>query len=405
MRVHRSTVLSLLLLLPGCLSCRESVADEGAGQPASANTYVGRDRPVEVTPPPATLAGVVRLERVAGGLTRPLDLRDAPGQPDGRLFVVEQDGRILTLQDGAAIDPPLADLSGRVSRRHMEEGLLGLAFHPAFEQNRRLYVNYTGHDDHTHVVEFQAQGEPPQIDLDSERLLLRFEQPQRNHNGGNLVFGPDGRLWIGTGDGGGAGDPRDAAQNPDSLLGKMVRLDPDDESPRPEIVQMGLRNPWRYAFDARTNALYIADVGQNEWEWVNVVESDALTGHNFGWNVTEGFVCYQASQCDRSGFTPPVVAYDHSVGCSITGGFVYRGRDIPELDGHYFYSDYCTGFVRSFRMQDGGAVEHYDWSDVLDPEGQLRSPSSFGQDRRGELYIVDLEGTIWRFARQEQAAG
>jgi glucose/arabinose dehydrogenase len=390
---------SSLALLPACLSCRESVADERPQPSADAHTHVGLEQPVEVGPPPSQLARVVQLERVAGGLERPVDLRDAPGQPTGRLFVVEQDGRIVTLQDGRVLDPPLADLSARVARRHMEEGLLGLAFHPEFERNRRLYVNYTADDDHTHVVEFRVQGDPPRIDPATERLLLRFEQPQRNHNGGNLVFGRDGALWIGTGDGGGAGDPRDAAQNPQSLLGKMLRLDPDAQTPQPQIVQVGLRNPWRYSFDARTGALYIADVGQNEWEWVNAVGSGNLTGHNFGWNITEGFVCYRASQCDRTGLTAPVMAYDHSIGCSITGGFVYRGQAIPELDGMYFYSDYCSGFVRSFRLEDGRAVEHYDWSDVLDPEGQLRSPSSFGEDRNAELYIVDLDGSIWRFAR------
>ena len=347
-----------------------------------------------LTAPPTALAAAIALELVGTGFARPVALVAAPGDP--RTFVVEQPGYVRTLEGGKPSATAFLDLSAEVSSGN-EQGLLGLAFHPRFAENRRLFVDYTDRDGDTHVVEFRATADGTRADLASARPLLRIAQPYSNHNGGNLVFGPDGALWIGTGDGGAAGDPQRNGQNPDALLGKMLRLDPDAATPTPTIVAIGLRNPWRYAFDAATGDLYIGDVGQNEWESVYVVPAAKLTGHNFGWNVAEGRHCYEAERCDRSRFTAPVTDYPHEVGCSITGGSVYRGAALPDLAGLYFYADYCTGLIRSFRWSPDGIRDHWDWKSTLDPQGTLSQISSFGTDAAGELYLLSLSGDIWRF--------
>ncbi|MBL8626794.1 MAG: PQQ-dependent sugar dehydrogenase [Myxococcales bacterium] len=347
-----------------------------------------------LTAPPTALAAAIALEQVGSGFERPVALVAAPGDP--RTFVVEQPGYVRTLEGGKPSATAFLDLSAEVSSGN-EQGLLGLAFHPRFAENRRLFVDYTDRDGDTHVVEFRATADGTRADMASARPLLRIAQPYSNHNGGNLVFGPDGALWIGTGDGGAAGDPQRNGQNPDTLLGKMLRLDPDAPTPTPTIVSIGLRNPWRYAFDAATGDLYIGDVGQNEWESVYVVPAAKLTGHNFGWNVAEGRHCYDAERCDRSRFTAPVTDYSHQVGCSITGGTVYRGPALPDLAGLYFYADYCTGLIRSFRWSPDGIRDHWDWKSTLDPQGTLSQISSFGTDAAGELYLLSLSGDIWRF--------
>jgi glucose/arabinose dehydrogenase len=356
--------------------------------------------PARLTAPPEEVARAVKLERIARGLARPVAIIDAPGDAPGRLFIVEQGGKIRILRDGKVADKPFADLSKLVSRGHNEQGLLGLAFHPRFVDKLTLYVNYTDRSGDTRVVEYKVESPAAdRLDPASARELLMIDQPWGNHNGGHLLFGRDGLLYIGMGDGGAAGDPRDNAQNPDSLLGKMLRLDVDAESPKPEVIQVGLRNPWRYSFDRKTGDLYIGDVGQDRFEWVLAVPAGKLTGHNFGWNVTEGFRCFGAAECDRSRFTPPILDYDHRVGCSITGGHVYRGRAIPELDGVYFYADYCTAILRSLRWVDGRAVDLWDWRPVLDPDSKLSTLSSFGEDDDGELYLVSLDGAIYRLVR------
>lgn len=347
-----------------------------------------------LTAPPAALAAAVALEPVGSGFERPVALVAAPGDP--RTFVVEQLGYIRTLDGGRPSAAAFLDLSAEVSTGN-EQGLLGLAFHPRFAENHRLFVDYTDRDGDTHVVEFRTTADGARVDRATARPLLRIAQPYSNHNGGNLIFGPDGALWIGTGDGGAAGDPQGNGQDPDSLLGKMLRLDPDQPTPAPTIVARGLRNPWRYAFDAATGDLYIGDVGQNEWESVYVVPAARLTGHNFGWNVAEGRHCYQAERCDRRGFTAPVTDYSHQVGCSITGGGVYRGAALADLAGLYFYADYCTGLIRSFRWAPDGIRDHWDWKSTLDPAGVLSQISSFGTDAAGELYLLSLSGDIWRF--------
>jgi glucose/arabinose dehydrogenase len=356
--------------------------------------------------PPAELSRKLTLLRVARGLARPVALEFAPGDASGRLFVVEQHkGRVRILRRGAGAEmkidgTPFFDLQGKVSRGN-EQGLLGLVFHPDFARNRRLYVNYTDPKGTTHVVEYKVDASnPDRVDMATARQIFRLEQPYSNHNAGDLEFGPEGKLYVGMGDGGAAGDPLNAGQDAKNLLGKMLRFDVDAREPKPEIVQMGLRNPWRYAFDARTGDLYIGDVGQNRWEFVYVVPADAIEGHNFGWNVVEGNHCYKRKDCDPSPFTPAVVDYDHSQGCSITGGEVYRGKAIPELDGVYFYADYCTSLIRSFRWTREGVHQHWDWRKALDPGAKVSQISSFGHDAEGELYVVSLTGEIYKLVRK-----
>jgi len=343
-----------------------------------------------------------------------VDLQAPPGDTT-RLFIVEKTGTIRIFRNGALLPGAFLDLSTQVSHGS-EQGLLGLAFHPRYASNGKFYVDYTDAQGDTRVVEYLVSSNPD-VASGTWRSILIVDQPYSNHNAGQLAFGPDGDLYVGFGDGGSAGDPQDRAQNPDSLLGKMLRIHVDAPDPaagteysippdnpfvgrsgyRPEIWALGLRNPWRYAFDRATGDLYIADVGQNLWEEVDV-EPAGRGGRNYGWNVTEGFHCYSAAQCDTTGFTAPVVEYGHDAGCSITGGYVYRGRAVPDLDGVYFYGDYCSGFVRSFRYANGVATDERDWTSSLRTSsgGAMAGLSSFGQDARGELYLLLLGGEIYR---------
>jgi glucose/arabinose dehydrogenase len=322
----------------------------------------------------------------------------APGDPAKRLFIVEKGGRIRVMSKGTL---PLLFLSltERVSHAS-EQGLLGLAFHKEFMKNGRLFVNYTDKEGDTRIVEITvASPTAERGTIVSERELLFVKQPYANHNGGHLLRTPAGWVLAGLGDGGSAGDPHGNARNPKTLLGKMFRLDPDAKSDalRARILAQGMRNPWRYALDRATNDLYIGDVGQNLWEEVDVVPLDRLEGKDFGWNVMEGAHCYKASTCDTAGLTLPVVEYGHDAGCSITGGVIYRGKAVPTLAGTYFYSDYCTSFLRSFRWRPAdGATDHWDWTNALDPKHQLAQVASFGEDEDGEVYVIGLAGTIWK---------
>ncbi|CAN5703028.1 PQQ-dependent sugar dehydrogenase [soil metagenome] len=353
-------------------------------------------------PVPADLAKGVRLEKIASGLARPTLLVAAPGDARKRLFVLEQHtGNIRVSENGVVAQKPLGTI-GPLSKAN-EEGLLGMAFHPQFATNGRVFVNYTAPDKATKIVEYKLVGDA--LDASSKRELATIEQPFTNHNGGNLLFGPDGKLYVGMGDGGSAGDPNKNGQNPTALLGKILRIDVDAAKPVLERVHIGVRNPWRFAFDTNGD-LYIGDVGQNLWEYVFVVPAGAAQ-RNFGWNVAEGSHCFEAQSCDKSAFTPPVVEYSHDDGCSITGGFVYRGALLPQLTGRYFYADFCTNFIHSFvwtkdvssPTAPGWAREHYDWKTALDPDGtRLTQISSFGLDAAGELYVVELTGTIYRLS-------
>jgi len=352
---------------------------------------------------PATGVSALNARLVVSGLQSPLDLQSVPGDRE-RVYVVEQGGRIRVIRGGALQPSPFLDVSDRISSGG-ERGLLGLAFHPQFATNRRLFVNYTDRRGDTHIAEFRAT-DADAADASSERLLLFVAQPFANHNGGGLAFGGDGKLYVGLGDGGSGGDPLGNGQRLDTLLGKMLRLDVDAATPysipadnpflatvgaRGEIWAYGLRNPFRFGFDRATGDLYIGDVGQSAREEVDVALAPRPGGENYGWNVMEGTQCYRPPRdCDRSGLTLPVYDYGHDQGCSITGGVVYRGCRMPELAGSFFFGDYCSGFVRSLRYANGRADVH-DWS----PAG-IQSVSSFGVDADGEIYVVDYGGSVYR---------
>lgn len=353
----------------------------------------------------SALAQDVQLQvvPVVDGLDLPVFATAPVG--DSRLFIVEQTGRIRILADGAVLPEPFLDLSGMVSSGN-EQGLLGLAFHPAYIANGRFFVNFTDAQGDTQIVAYTVSDDPDRADHDSAAPLLDIDQPAANHNGGWLGFGSDGLLHIGTGDGGGSGDRGNNAQNPDSLLGKLLRIDVDAGEPyaipadnpfaegggAPEIYMLGLRNPWRIAFDG--DLLYIADVGQNAFEEVTVLPRTEV-GANLGWRIVEGPACFNPpTGCDIGGFVPPTYSYAHADGgCSITGGFVYRGATIPELQGHYFFADFCEGFVRSLAYP---SAEVTDWTEQL---GNIGNITSFGTDSTGELYILTMDGGLYRLAR------
>ena len=347
----------------------------------------------------------VTLEEVASGLTRPLYVDAPPG--DDRLFIVEQTGTIRILKEGTLLDAPFLDVSEAITRGHNEQGLLGLAFHPSYAENGRFFINYTRSEDGATVVAaYTASEDADRADGASGQVLLVMEQPFGNHNGGHLAFGPDGFLTIAQGDGGSGGDPHGHGQNPATLLGTLLRIDVDGGDPyqvpetnpfvgqegrADEIWAWGLRNPWRFSFDRETGDLYIADVGQNQWEEVNVQPAASTGGENYGWAVLEGSHCYQAATCDREGRVDPVYEYEHPAGCSITGGYVYRGEAIPDLQGHYLFGDFCENWVWSFRWADGEAQDPLDWTPLLDPDGdRLQGISSFGEDAAGEVYVTSL---------------
>ncbi|MGK7311595.1 MAG: PQQ-dependent sugar dehydrogenase [Candidatus Longimicrobiales bacterium M2_2A_002] len=365
---------------------------------ATCNEGVGR---VDEGP----LADSLAVEAVVSGLSAPVYLTVAPGEPagSGRFFVVEQAGRIRVVEDGTLLDTPFLDLTGRVEAGG-ERGLLSMAFHPDYADNGRFYVDYTDNAGDTRIEEYTVSSDPNVADPGSARLILGVRQPYSNHNGGLVTFGPDGYLYIGMGDGGSAGDPMGNGQDSTTLLGALLRIDVDGGDPygippdnpfaagggAPEVWAYGLRNPWRYSFDPGAGHLYIADVGQSEWEEVHVADDDAA-GLNYGWNILEGSHCYGASSCDRSGLEVPVHEYSHDEGCSITGGYTYRGSAITGIEGHYFYGDFCGGWVASFRYDGGGAVDHnrYDFGDI----GRVLS---FGRDAAGELYVLTDQGTVYR---------
>jgi glucose/arabinose dehydrogenase len=342
---------------------------------------------------------------VVSGLRAPLDLQSVPGDAE-RLYVVEQGGRIRIVRNGQ-IAGTFLDVAGRLSSGG-ERGLLGLAFHPQFATNRRFFVNYTNPAGDTHISEFRASSADA-ADPASERVLLEVGQPFANHNGGGLAFDNAGRLLIALGDGGSGGDPLNNGQKLGTLLGKILRIDVDAGSPyvvpadnpfratagaHPEIWAYGLRNPFRIAIDRPTGDLYIGDVGQNAVEEIDVDPGSRRGGLNYGWRITEGSRCFNPSSgCDTSGITMPIYEYSHGEGCSVTGGVVYRGCRVPALAGTYFFADYCSAFVRSLRFASGQATELRDWTSSL---RGLDSPTSFGLDAAGELYIVDQDGEIYR---------
>ena len=351
--------------------------------------------------PPAKLADQAALELVTRETTEAVGLVAVPGEPVGRLFVVEKRGPIRILRGKTLQPKPFLDLTGKVAlwtKPNGEQGLLGLAFHPQYGKNGRFFIDYTDLKGDTRIVEYHVdKADPDHADPTPVRELLMVDQPYNNHNGGDLEFGPDGKLYVLLGDGGNGGDPHGNAQNPEAILGKMLRIDVDATPIKPEVLGRGLRNPWRYSFDRQTGDLYIADVGQNVFEMVHFVPKAKLPGpHNFGWNILEAKHCYKSDDCQRKGLQQAVVEYPHTEGCSISGGYVYRGKALPALRGLYFYSDYCTALLRSFRMKNGKPVDAWDWKAALDPESQLAKIGAFGQDQDGEIYVISHEGPIFK---------
>ncbi len=338
---------------------------------------------------------------VASGFLRPVDIQNA-GDGSGRLFIVEQAGRILVYQNGRVSPTPFLNIIDEVGSSGNEQGLLGLAFHPQYMQNGFFYVNYTDRNGNTVIARFQVSSDPNVADPASETALLHVEQPYENHNGGVLAFGPDGYLYAGLGDGGSGGDPQGNGQNTGVLLGKILRLDANSGDPYAvpadnpfgnEVWAYGLRNPWRFSFDRATGEFWIGDVGQGAWEEIDYLPAGSPGGANFGWNYMEGNHEYEGSV--PQGLTPPVAEYSHSEGgCSVTGGYVYRGAELPEWQGIYLYGDYCSGIIWGLIRSGGG------WqSQVLFSQTGMNI-SSFGVDEAGELYIADLQGSILRLTRK-----
>lgn len=336
----------------------------------------------------------IGLEVVARGLEAPLYVGHA-GDGSKRLFVVEQAGRIRVARDGKVATEPFLDITQLITAGG-EQGLLGLAFHPDFEDNGRFFVNYTDVNGDTVIAEYHAPPGGMTADPSSAQEIIAFDQPFANHNGGGMEFGPDSYLYIGTGDGGSGGDPLGNGQSLDTLLGKLLRLDVDSgeryaippDNPfagqagaRPEIFAYGLRNPWRFSFDR--GSLWIGDVGQSDLEEINRVPADRASV-NYGWNIMEGDECFAGPDCSRRGLTLPVATYSHKFGCSVTGGFVYRGSEVPNLVGTYVLGDYCSGSIWGLDA-DGPFPQR-----LRELIASDRSISSFGLDESGELYVTDL---------------
>jgi glucose/arabinose dehydrogenase len=342
---------------------------------------VGQSRSAELT-----------MRPFARGFDSPV-YATAPSSEPGRLYVVEQPGVIRVLVNGQLRAKPFLDIRSLV-KSGGEQGLLSVAFHPRYARNHRFFVDYTDRNGDTRVVEYRSNGTAA-LPKTARRLLF-VDQPFDNHNGGQLQFGPDGRLYVGMGDGGSGGDPGNRAQNLNVRLGKLLRLNVDKRGARWQVAGYGLRNPWRFSWDRLTHDLYIGDVGQNAWEEVDLrTPRQQRLLNNYGWRVWEGRVRYQTGQQvnPRGVLVFPIAVYSHSQGCSITGGYVYRGKSVASARGRYFYGDYCSGTVWSLRTSGGKLTS-----------GPRREPfsvgnlSSFGEDAAGELYATSLDGTLYKLS-------
>lgn len=369
-------------------------------QPESVAT---QQPPAADTPPPDPGAAQIALEQIASGFTAPVGLA-AAGDGSGRLFVIEKAGVIRIIQNGEVLAQPFLDIRRRVGSRSSEQGLLGLAFDPGYAANGFFFVYYTDRRGDTVVARFSVSADPNTADPDGEAIVLTAAQPAANHNGGHLAFGPDGYLYIGLGDGGGAGDTYGNGQNGQTFLGKLLRIDvnalpysiPADNpfvgnaAFVAETWAYGLRNPWRFSFDRASGDLYIADVGQNIYEEVNVQPADSHGGENYGWPIMEGLHCFSTANCATDGLALPVAEYDHTQGCSVTGGYVYRGQAYPALQGIYLFGDYCSGTIWGMAQAADGT-----WQ-VAELLRSGLSITSFGEDEAGEVYVVAMNGGIYR---------
>ena len=413
-------LLVLVVLLGACNGASPSpsvVARSSAGSGAPSlnpSDSAGPSASVagSTSPPLPSGPDALELERIADALAAPVGIVNA-GDGSGRLFVLEQAGRVRVIDPGGRLRAePFVDISDRVLSGG-ERGLLGIAFHPDFGDNGRLFLHYSRAGDGATVVsELRADAARRTAAPGNERILLTQAQPFPNHNGGQLAFGPDGYLYLGLGDGGAAGDPFDNAQNTEVLLGKILRLDVDGaaaggrayaiprDNPfapegvrpgdgRPEIWAYGLRNPWQFSFDPEGGDLYIADVGQEEWEEVNRQPGDSRGGENYGWDVMEGRHCFGREDCDQAGYVKPIAEYSHARGCSVTGGHVYRGTRQPELQGVYVFGDYCSGLIFTLQVDEGTRTPKV----VLESNLAI---SAFGTDEDGEIYVAGIGGTVHR---------
>ena len=390
--MRMTLVVAIASVVAGsCTASTENLEPTGPGTTAPVTV----DAPI--TAPPASLP-TLRLELITDGLAEPVAVGVRSG--DNRIYVAERLGRIMVVDDGTILPEPFLDITDVVYGPISEQGLLGLAFHP---DGDRLFVLYTDETGAVQVVAYSVAAD--RVLTDSATPILTVEQPHIYHQGGGMAFGPDNYLWIGLGDGGGIGDPQGNGQNQASLLGTIVRLDVDSRAPyavppdnpfigiediAPELWAYGLRNPWRFTFDA--GFIYIADVGQYEREEINVV-SMADAGSNFGWSIREGDRCFEADSCDTEGLVDPALALPHQRLCAIVGGPVYRGDEIPELRGQYFYGDYCVGWVRSLLFDGQNVVAEYDWEEDLGSPGQI---TTFGVDAAGEMLLATQGGELHR---------
>lgn len=396
-RIYRSMLALVLTMV--LLSC--PVEQERGDTESSTADPGGRQIPLGLTV-------------VADGLTRPLFVTAAPGQP-GRLYIVEQGGRVRIDDNGTLLETPFMDLSALTGGALGERGLLGLAFHPAYERNGRFYVNYTDLEGATVVALYcRFADDEYRADPATAAVLLRIPQPFSNHNGGMLAFGPDGYLYIASGDGGSGNDPENNGQSLGTLLGKILRVDVDSASPygippdnpfagvagaREEIWAYGLRNPWRMSFDRATGDLWIGDVGQNALEEIDFQAADSPGGENYGWRNREGDQCRPGEvECEVPGAVDPIYVYARSGSQSVTGGYVYRGSQIPDLAGVYFFADYVGGTVFSLVVDaEGMATVIDETANLTNSQLELSNIASFGEDLDGELYIVDYgAGVVYK---------
>lgn len=420
MKTHHRVVLPAILsmlMLGACGSGSDSASatTDPASGGAGGQTVESAPQPA-LQVPAGTAPLQLALQRVATGLSTPLYATAPKG--DTRLFIVERSGRVKILKGGSVLPVPFINISSRTTTDG-ERGLLSIAFDPQYQANGFFYLYFTDLAGDITVERHQVSSADPDLaDPGSGLRIISIPHPTfSNHNGGLLRFGLDGFLYVGTGDGGGAGDPQGNARNTSVLLGKLLRLDVSvshtgqpytvpasnpfagqGQSGRPEIWAYGLRNPWRYTFDAPSNLLYIADVGQAEREEVNVVRADE-PGLDYGWNLMEGSLCVGASACDSSARVIPALEYAHGgsngSACSIIGGMVYRGAAIPQLQGTYLYTDLCAGWIRGFRTMHGAITQQLDF-------GMLGTGTilSFGEDALGELYLLSAQGNVDRLIGQ-----
>jgi glucose/arabinose dehydrogenase len=400
-RGRGSVLAGLLTALLAALPAALAVGCGGGDDETSLEATVGTER-TEATETTGDGRGGVALRNL-GEFDQPLYLTQAPGTND--LYVVERPGRVRIIRGGEIDEQPALDLSGEVSDEGEEQGMLSVAFDPDFASSRLLYVYFTGADQDQHVVEFKADGDGI-VEEGSRREVLRMDDFASNHNGGLLLFGPDGHLYIGTGDGGIADDPERNGQDLGSLLGKILRIDPrpsagrpygiPSDNPfvgragaRPEVYSFGLRNPWRFSFDRENQALTIADVGQSSQEEVDYSPAGEAGGANFGWSAFEGTDRFNQDQ-EAPGAVPPILTYGRDRGCSITGGYIVRDPSLPSLAGRYVYGDFCEGDLRSFVPSVGGARDDR-------PLGlNVSALSSFGEDAAGHIYATSLDGPVFR---------